>query len=120
MPVSGLILFAHGARDPAWAEPFERVRARVQSQAPQRAPMLAYLELMAPDLPTAIAAQAERGFEAVRIVPLFLGPGGHLRNDLPRIVDAARARHPGLTIELAGPVGEDPSVIASLAAYCLG
>jgi sirohydrochlorin cobaltochelatase len=120
MPVSALILFAHGARDPAWAVPFEHVLARVQSQAPERAPMLAYLELMAPDLPTAIATQAERGFDAVRIVPLFLGPGGHLRQDLPRIVDAGRARHPRMTIALAGPAGEDASVIEALAAYCLG
>jgi sirohydrochlorin cobaltochelatase len=120
MPASALILFAHGARDPAWAVPFENVLARVQSQAPERAPMLAYLELMAPDLPTAIAMQVERGFEAVRIVPLFLGPGGHLRHDLPRIVDAERARHPQVVIELAGPAGEDASVIEALARYCLG
>jgi sirohydrochlorin cobaltochelatase len=120
MAESALILFAHGARDPAWAEPFERVLARVRSAAPQRAPMLAYLELMAPDLPTAIAAHAERGFETVRIVPLFLGPGGHLRHDLPRIVEAARARHPRMTIELARPAGEDESVIEALAAYCFG
>ena len=96
-----MILFAHGARDRTWAAPFERVLASVEARAPERAPMLAYLELMAPDLPAAIAAQATRGFEAVRIVPLFLGPGGHLRNDLPRIVQAERERHPGLTIEVA-------------------
>lgn len=120
MTASALILFAHGARDPAWAVPFERVLARVEDQAPDRAPMLAYLELMTPDLNTAIATQAERGFDAVRIVPLFLGPGGHLRHDLPRIVDAARVRHPRLSIELAGPAGEDALVIEALAAYCLG
>ena len=114
-----LILFAHGARDPAWAIPFERVLARVHGRAPERAPMLAFLELMAPDLPAAIAAQVERGFDAVRIVPLFLGPGGHLRHDLPLIVDAARARHAGLRIELAGPAGEDGFVIEALADYCL-
>jgi sirohydrochlorin ferrochelatase len=45
MPASGLILFAHGARDPAWTAPFLRVLARVEDQAP----MLAYLELMTPD-----------------------------------------------------------------------
>ena len=29
----GLILFAHGARDPRWAEPFEAVAARVRERA---------------------------------------------------------------------------------------
>lgn len=42
------------------------------------------------------------------------------RNDLPRIVDAARVRYPRLTIELAGPAGEDTLVIDALAGYCLG
>jgi sirohydrochlorin cobaltochelatase len=29
-----LILFAHGARDPAWAAPFERLRALTQAAMP--------------------------------------------------------------------------------------
>jgi sirohydrochlorin ferrochelatase len=29
----GLILFAHGARDPRWAAPFEAVAARVRAPA---------------------------------------------------------------------------------------
>jgi sirohydrochlorin cobaltochelatase len=112
-----LILFAHGARDPRWAAPFQRVLDRVREAAPERAPMLAFLELMLPDLPTAIAQQAERGFDAVTIVPLFLGPGGHLRDDLPRIVAQARSRHAGLAIEVSPPAGEDEGVIAAIAAY---
>ena len=30
----GLLLFAHGARDPNWARPFEAVRARLRELAP--------------------------------------------------------------------------------------
>ena len=119
MQDSALVLFAHGARDAAWAVPFEAVLAQVQARAPRRAPMLAFLELMAPDLPTAIAAQVARGFRSVRVVPLFLGRGGHLRHDLPRIVDALRREHADVSIELADPAGEDPSIIEALAAYCL-
>jgi sirohydrochlorin cobaltochelatase len=120
MPPSALILFAHGARDPRWAEPFERVLEAVKSRAPGRAPMLAFLELMDPDLSTAIATQVGRGFASIRVVPLFLGPGGHLRDDLPAIIDAARQRHAGVTIDVAKPAGEDPGVIEALARYALG
>jgi sirohydrochlorin cobaltochelatase len=120
MAAPALILFAHGARDPRWAAPFERVLEAVQARAPERSPMLAFLELMTPDLSAAIAAQVERGHASVRIVPLFLGPGGHLRHDLPRIVDTARHRHAGVEIEIAAPAGEDANVIGALAQYCLG
>ena len=116
---SALILFAHGARDARWAAPFERVLARVKASSPERAPMLAFLELMQPDLASAIAAQVARGFTSVRIVPLFLGQGGHLRDDVPRLVDAVRSTHPGVAIELAEAAGEDDAVIEVLAAYAL-
>ena len=119
MSAPALILFAHGSRDPRWAEPFACILAGVQERAPERSAMLAFLELMEPDLASAVATQAARGFTAVRIVPLFLGQGGHLRDDVPRLVDALRSKHPRLSIELAGPAGEDGPVIEALAAYCL-
>ena len=115
----GLILFAHGARDPRWSAPFQSVLARVEARAPERAPILAFLELMTPDLESAIALQVQRGFEAIRIVPLFLGPGGHVRDDLPRLAQTAREQYPQVRIELATPAGEDPDIIDALADYCL-
>jgi sirohydrochlorin cobaltochelatase len=119
MTASALILFAHGARDPRWAGPFEAVLARVRAHAPERNAMLAFLELMSPDLEAAIDAQVARGHASIRIVPLFLGRGGHLRNDLPKLVDAARQRHPAIAIEVATPAGEADAVIEALADYCV-
>lgn len=112
-----LILFAHGARDPQWSVPFERVLEQLQAQAPGRHALLAYLEFMSPDLPSAIRTLVGSGQRAIRVVPLFLGPGGHLRHELPALVDAALREHAGITIEIAAPAGEDDSVIAALAAY---
>ena len=31
---NGLLLFAHGARDPNWARPFEEVARRIRDRAP--------------------------------------------------------------------------------------
>jgi sirohydrochlorin cobaltochelatase len=118
MAAPALILLCHGSRDPRWAMPFARILARVQAQAHAQAPMLAFLELMEPDLAAAVATQAGRGFASVRIVPLFLGQGGHLREDVPRLVDELRAAHPRLAIELVDAAGEDDEVIAALARYC--
>ena len=119
MANDALILFAHGARDRSWAAPFERILARVRAEAPQRDAMLAYLEFIEPDLAAAIAAQAAKGHRAIRVVPLFLGPGGHLRRELPQLLEAARRAHPGVTIDATPPAGEDPGVIDALAAFCL-
>ena len=52
MTKDGILLFAHGARDPAWAQPFEAteraLRARAQAQGADVA--LAFLEFMSPTL----------------------------------------------------------------------
>ena len=108
-----LILFAHGSRDAQWARPFEALRAQL---APDFDVELAYLELMAPTLDEAVARLVERGARQVRLVPLFLGQGGHLKKDLPALAASARARHPGLELRLEPAIGEQPAVISALAA----
>jgi len=115
----GLVLFAHGARDARWAEPFERIKAKVQARAPGVPVELAYLELMTPDLAAAAATLIASGCSEVRVVPVFLGQGGHVRSDLPRLVQAISARHPGMAIRAAVPIGEHDAVLDCIAALCV-
>jgi len=116
---AGLLLFAHGARDPRWAEPFLAVAERVRRADPGRPVELAFLETMEPDLATAAARLVAAGADRVDVVPLFLGMGGHLRNDLPPLVEALRAAHPGLDVRLHPAIGEHEAVIAVLASTAL-
>jgi sirohydrochlorin cobaltochelatase len=116
----GIVLFAHGARDARWAEPFERLAEKLRALAgPGTQVSLAFLELMTPDLPAAVAAQVAAGCTSITVVPVFFGQGGHVRRDLPLVIDACRAAHPGVEIRSAVPVGEDDAVLDALAAYCL-
>ena len=119
MPANGLILFAHGARDPRWAEPFESLAGRLRKAVPDQAVELAYLELMQPDLDEAVVALLACGCTRIRVVPVFLGQGGHVRRDLPALVDAIRSRRPGLHLDVMPSIGEDPAVLDAIAAYCL-
>ena len=114
-----LILFAHGARDPRWAAPFERLREIAQAALPGTAVTLAFLELMSPRLPEAVAELVRDGCEKVSLVPVFLGQGGHVLRDLPVLVEELRGTHPGLEIAVAPAVGEDAAVLAAIAGYCV-
>ncbi len=116
---TGLILFAHGSRDPRWAEPFARLMAEVAGARPDQPAALAYLEILSPDVMGAAQALVGQGCGALRIVPLFLGQGGHVRRDLPGLVDALRARFPDVTVDLLPAVGEHPDVLAAIAAVAL-
>ena len=115
----GLILYVHGARDPRWAEPFLRLREKVAARAPGPV-LLAFLEHGTPSLADAAAALASQGVARVRVVPLFFGRGGHLREDLPKQLVAARAAAPGVTFDVTEAAGENDSVLEALASVALG
>src|SRR5215472_11076048 len=119
-PTRALILFAHGSREPGWAEPFERVLAKVREAAAVSEVRLAFLELMHPSLPEAVNELVGQHVAEIWVVPIFLGLGGHLQRDLPRMIEQLRSQHRGVRIECAKPAGEQESVLDSIAAYCAG
>jgi sirohydrochlorin cobaltochelatase len=119
MGARALVLFAHGARAASWAAPFERLRDLTAARLPGVPVSLAFLELMEPRLPAEVARLAGAGVDAVTVVPVFLGQGGHLLRDLPLLVDQLRLDHPGLAVTVAGAVGEDPAVLAAMTDYCV-
>lgn len=114
-----LVLFAHGARDPRWAVPFERLQQITQLAQPEVTVCNAYLEFMSPDLPAAVAELVENGCNEITIVPVFLGQGGHVLQDLPILIEQLQTDYPGLSLTKVDAVGEDVSVLDAIAQYCL-
>ena len=114
-----LVLFAHGARDARWREPFDRLQQKLAVAWPRGAVRLAFLELMTPDLPACLSELAAARVTDVTVVPVFFGQGGHLRRDLPALVDQCRQQYPSLRIRCAAAVGESDGVLDAIAAYCV-
>lgn len=112
---NALLLFCHGARDPNWARPFEAVLARIRELHPDMPVALAFLEFMSPGLIEAGQTLAAAGCDRVEVVPLFLGTGGHVRKDLPALMDTLRLAHPQVSWSVQPSIGESPCVIAAMA-----
>lgn len=112
-----IVLFAHGSRDPEWAQPFERLKGRLQSRLPGHRIELAFLESMPPTFEEAVARIAAVGKVHVTVAPLFLAQGGHLRQDIPNMIAGARKRHPELEFRQLPPLGEVPEVLEAIAAW---
>lgn len=111
----GLLLLAHGARDPAWALPFQDVAGRIRAAHPTWEVSVAFLEFMAPSIVVGGEALARSGCTRIDLLPLFLGAGGHVRKDIPVFVRELQAAHPGVTWVLHPAVGEAGSVIQAMA-----
>jgi sirohydrochlorin cobaltochelatase len=116
----GLILLAHGARDGAWSRPFVELAARVRADHPGREVRNAYLEFIAPDMVEAGADLARAGCHAVDILPLFLGAGGHVRKDVPALLQRLQADWPGVHWTLHPAVGESPLLLDAMARIATG
>lgn len=119
MSKTALILFAHGARDPEWAEPMRRVCAAVRAQAPGVRVELAFLEFIRPDLRTCSESLVAEGIEQILIVPMFIARGGHLKRDVPLLLDDLRQRYPRTGFELAAVIGEVESVVQAMTRHVL-
>jgi sirohydrochlorin cobaltochelatase len=115
--MKGIILLAHGTRDPQWTASFEHVRAAVERRLPECATALAYLEHSVPDFVTASDQLVARGATLIEVVPLFLGAGGHVRNDVPHLVEHATARHTQVRFLLKPFIGDAHAVLDAIADY---
>lgn len=111
---TALIVFAHGSRDPAWRRPFDRLVDRLASESGADRVRLAFLEFDEPTLGEAIDDVVDDGARLVRVWPLFIAVGAHVRRDLPERIERARRRHPGVAIEAVRAIGEDPRLFETL------
>lgn len=114
---SALVLFAHGARDSLWAEPFRAIRQAVAAARPDLTVELAFLELMQPPLGDCIAQLAGSGHRRITVAPLFLAQGGHLQQDLPRLLQDLGAKHPAAKIDVLPAIGEVTELLNAISEW---
>ena len=56
----------------------------------------------------------------IAIVPMFIAQGGHLKNDVPKLLDELRNAHPDVRFVLGPPVGEAEAIVQAMADYAVG
>jgi sirohydrochlorin cobaltochelatase len=120
MSKKAVILFGHGARDPQWADPMRRLQSILVAALPDVQVELAFLELMEPSLPAVVECLAASGVESVKVVPIFFGRGGHLKNDFPVLMNELRTSHPTMAIEATEAVGQWDAVWQAIAVEIAG
>jgi len=114
----GLLLLAHGARNPAWAQPFRTLAEQVSGQRPDVVVSLGFLELMTPTIADALASLHAQGVTRIEVLPMFLGGAGHVQRDVLPVIEAAGARL-GCTIHVHAAIGEQPAMMAAMSQLCL-
>ena len=112
-----IVLFAHGSRDPQWAQPFRSIQRLVRAKAPAAAVELAFLENMKPPLQEVIATLVAAGHVRIVVAPLFMAQGGHLRTDLPNMLGALRRDYPEVAINLLPAIGDVEPLLEAISEW---
>ena len=82
----------------------------------------AYIENMQPDLLACVESLESltaQELQSVRIFPLFLGAGKHVREDIGALAERVRQQYPKLQVQLIGMMGEHPEFTNLLAQLAL-
>ena len=108
------MLFAHGSSDPGWATPFIKLKAAIQAREPGRIVELAFLERMEPSFDDAVATLQKQGIAEITVAPIFLAIGGHMRKDLPKLIEGIQLRT-GIAFKVLPTLGEVDMLITAIA-----
>jgi sirohydrochlorin cobaltochelatase len=108
---AAVVVVGHGSRDRAANAEFESLVADFALLHEGRDTSYGYLELAEPSLATALDRAASRA-RSVLALPLVLFGAGHVKNDLPLALAAARQRFPSVSFVVARPLGVHPLLTA--------
>jgi sirohydrochlorin ferrochelatase len=112
--MTGYIVFAHGSSVESANEAVREVARQAADRAGWTICETAFLGGGTPSLPVAIDTLVPRGVRRVIVIPYFLTSGTHLERDLPTLVAQSRSAHPGLTIDVAGPLDGHPGMVEAV------
>ncbi len=105
-----LLILVHGSPRPESNAPVYALAERIWAQQAFDQVVVGFMDLNEPTIGAAIDQVVAAGIARLVAVPYFLQLGGHVREDLPAAIAAARARHPGATIRLAEHLGYAPAL----------
>lgn len=112
----GVIMVLHGSPRSEANIPAIAIADRMSESSGFGHVGVGYLECNEPDIAGAIAQASAAGVRRLCVVPYFLHPGRHLRQDIPRILDGAQQDYPEMAINLCEAVGESSRLVEVLAA----
>jgi sirohydrochlorin cobaltochelatase len=114
-PSTQILLIGHGSRDAAATAEYNQFADKLAGRL--RLPVQpCFLEFADPPIVDGLRACAEAGARRIIALPLFLGPAGHQKNDVPTIINWAKTEWPQLDIKYGTPLGAQPQIIDALAA----
>lgn len=106
----GILIVGHGSRVQSSQQEFELFVEKYRKSRPQLEIRHAFIELAKPDVKTELVEFcASRS--VIVILPFFLFPSGHIKNDIPLIIHDIKREFPHHKFLLAKTIGTEPKLV---------
>jgi sirohydrochlorin cobaltochelatase len=113
----GVILCGHGSRDAQAIREFSHVADQLRTRLADRYDLeWGLLEFARPIIREGLDLLLSRGHRRILAVPAMLFAAGHVKNDIPSVLNTYQAAHAGLTITYGRDLGIDPRMIRAAGA----
>jgi len=102
---TAILLMAHGSRIAEANTAVNEIAAMVKQFGDYDIVEVSFRENHAPNIQQGIDACVAQGAERILLVPYFLYLGAHVQEDLPKELEEARLRHPGVEMAMGRHLG---------------
>ena len=107
----GVLVCGHGSRDEEAVKEFQAVAQGLKERLPQYETDWGFLEFATPVISKGLDALRAKGIRKVLAVPGMLFAAGHVKNDIPSVLNAYQVQNPELSISYARELGIDLKII---------
>ncbi len=105
------MICGHGSRDPGAIEEFSVVVEALRPRFGDTPLAHGFLEFAQPVIRTGLDSLREQGVRNVLAVPGMLFAAGHVKNDIPSVLNTYAASHDDVTIQLGRDLGIDTKLV---------
>ena len=117
--IDAVVLLGHGSRVSPANAPLAEIAEMVSQGLGGCKTVTAFLQLAEPLLGPVIGQLVEEGAKNIVVMPFFLFPGAHVREDIPEELERLAQQYPDVTITLAAHLGVHP-LLAQVAVERIG
>ncbi len=107
----GVMVCGHGSRDGGAVTEFAQVAKGLRKLMPDMPVEYGYLEFATPIIREGLDKLRDQGVTRILAVPGMLFAAGHVKNDIPSVLNTYAAQNDDVTIELGKDLGIDPKVM---------
>lgn len=109
--MKAVLFISHGSHSPETKEEVKSLAGKLKKKSGIKIFEFAFLEIESPSIPGGIQLCVRKGATDIIILLNFLNSGKHVDEDIPRIINEAKAQYPHVSFMTTSAIGQHPKII---------